>query len=50
VSFCHVGFGTNALHPLPPEDQAVSAQPRVEFDGVSVVPPTASTWFDEAGY
>jgi hypothetical protein len=50
VSFCHAGFGTKALHPLPPDDQADSAQPRLDADVFSVVPPTATTWLEVAGY
>jgi hypothetical protein len=49
LSVCHEGFEKKALHPLPPLDHAFSAQPRVEVDFASDVPPTASTVGDVAG-
>jgi hypothetical protein len=49
VCVCQLGFGMNALHPLPPLLQAFSAQPRVDVDLASEVPPTARTYCDVAG-
>jgi hypothetical protein len=45
----HAGFATVLLHPLPAPDQAASAQPRVEAERVSDVPPTATTPLYVAG-
>jgi hypothetical protein len=50
LSVCQAGFGMTELHPLPPLVQADSAQPRVDDDVLSVVPPTASTPAEVAGY
>jgi hypothetical protein len=50
LSVCQLGFGMTALQPLPPLFQAVSAQPRDDEDVFSVVPPTASTPAEVAGY
>jgi len=49
VSCCHVGLLTYAEQPLPPPDQAVSVKPRVVLDRFSVVPPTSTTYWEEAG-
>jgi hypothetical protein len=50
VSVCQLGFDTTPLHPLPPEPQAVSLQPRALESCCSEVPPTATTPADVAGY
>jgi hypothetical protein len=50
LSVCQAGLGITELQPLPPLFHAVSAQPRVEDDFCSVVPPTARTPAEVAGY
>jgi hypothetical protein len=49
LSVCQLGFGITVLHPLPPLLHAVSAQPRVDDEVFSVVPPTARTPAEVAG-
>src|ERR1700722_16235121 len=49
-SACQVGLGISALHPLPPPFHALSAQPREDEDRLRVVPPTATTPAEVAGY
>src|SRR5579871_332869 len=48
--FCQVCCASNALQPLPAPLQAVSVQPRALLARVSVVPPTAVTKREAAGY
>ena len=49
-SCCQAGFGSYALQPLPAPDQTVSDQPRELPDLDRLVPPTAITSGDAAGY
>src|SRR4051812_20219577 len=51
VSVWNVGFGSNALQPLPAPSHADSVHPRaVPAEGVSDVPPTAVRNGEAAGY
>src|SRR5215813_8619957 len=50
---CQVGRGSKALQPLPAPLQAVSDHPRAlagSLLGVRLVPPTAVTYWEAAGY
>ena len=50
ASCCHAGFGSSVEHPLPAPDQVFSVQPRAVLAAlVSVVPPTAVTYWEDAG-
>src|SRR5690348_14349430 len=50
LSFCHVGFGSKALQPLPAPAQTVSLRRVLLVLRVRVVPPTPVTYCDDAGY
>jgi hypothetical protein len=50
VCVCQVGFAMTPLQPLPPLVHAVSAQPRDDAEVFKVVPPTATTPAEVAGY
>jgi hypothetical protein len=49
ASVCQLGLAISELQPLPPSLQALSAQPRVDVELVSDVPPTATTPAEVAG-
>ena len=50
VSCCQDGLGSYDEQPLPAPDHALSVQPRELDAWVSVVPPTAVTYCEAAGY